>query len=244
MKLDFIIDKNYLIQHTLKYVETNRFSSEENREDILNFAGHVFQRSPYYYDILVGVFSPQNIMERSLDDFLQKLAGGLPNFLGEIKESKKFEEILSQTEKYAKTVESQWNENFRISERVIKELTGFDLNKEFDVYITHPSQKNGTNWGDNIISWGTTEKYKNYSTIYLWHEVLHSYFGDSEKEHATVELIADEELRKRLNNSNYPPFEGHKDLSDLKEKMLPYWREYVDSKNENINLFQNAVKYL
>ena len=85
------------------------------------------------------------------------------------------------------------------------------------------------------------KKWKNYSTIYLWHEILHSYFGDSDIEHAIIELIVDEELRSRLNNAKYPPFEGHKNLSELKKKILPHWRKYLKSEAKDIKKFQKEI---
>jgi len=84
---------------------------------------------------------------------------------------------------------------------------------------------------------GHHEDWPNYATVYLWHEILHSYIGYSEKEHAVIELITDEELRIRLNGSKYPPFAGHKYLAKIKQKILPRWKKYLKSKKRNIREF-------
>ena len=119
----------------------------------------------------------------------------------------------------------------------MKKLTGLKLNKKFTVYITHPSLRNGRYRGNNTIEWGHHENWRNYATIYLWHEILHSYIGYGDKEHAVIELITDEELRIRLNGGKYPPFVGHNYLGNMKKKMLPKWREYLKSDQHNIRDF-------
>ena len=93
-----------------------------------------------------------------------------------------------------------------------------------------------------MIAWGHNEDWPNYATVYLWHEILHSYLGYSEKEHALIELIADEELRIQLNGGKYPPFVvGHKNLEKMKKKLLPQWRKYLKLKNRNIREFLRKV---
>jgi hypothetical protein len=238
MKLNFIIDKNYLIKHTLYCVENNRFSSDKNKKDILSFSNYVFKKSPKYYDFLVGVISPNDISEKNLKLFIKEIDNDLPKFLYKIKQSKEFKKIFNQTEKYLQLSKKQWERNLKKTGQIIEDLTKLKLDKNFTVYITHPSQRNGSNWGNNIVSWGVDEKWKNYATVYLWHEILHSYFDKSDVSHAIIELIADEELRKRLNNSNYPPFEGHKNLNELKNNILPYWKKYLKLEIKDITKFQ------
>ena len=49
------------------------------------------------------------------------------------------------------------------------------------------------------ILWGHKEEYENYTTIYLWHEILHTYFDKTDISHAIIQLITDCELQNRLN---------------------------------------------
>lgn len=242
MKLKFKIDKNYLIKHTLLYAERGIFSSDKYKEDILKFSNYVLKEYPKYYDFLVGLISPEDIEEENIDLFTKELNKELHSTLNKIKRSKEFEKIYDQTEKYLLTLKKQWEKNLDRTEKHIKDITGFNLNKKFTVYITHSNQRNGSYWGNNKISWGVKEKWENYTTIYLWHEILHSYFSDSDMDHAIIELITDEELRSCLNNVKYPPFEGHKNLAELKKKILPYWKKYLRSDIRDINKLQKELK--
>jgi len=110
------------------------------------------------------------------------------------------------------------------------------------VYITHPSLKNGQYLGENKITLGHNEDWPNYFTIYLWHEILHSYLGKTDLEHALIQFITDEELRIKLNGGEYPPFVGHKNLFPLMERILPFWRKYLKNKSKNIIEFKNNLK--
>ncbi|KKU99309.1 MAG: hypothetical protein UY32_C0002G0045 [Candidatus Jorgensenbacteria bacterium GW2011_GWC1_48_8] len=120
---------------------------------------------------------------------------------------------------------------------------GLKLNKKIAVYITHPGLKNGRYVGNNTIEWGHNEDWPNYATIYLWHEILHSYIGYSEKGHAVIELITDEELRTQLNSGKYPPFVGHKYLKSIKNRLLPQWRKYLNSEERNIRKFIKEIPH-
>jgi len=71
-------------------------------------------------------------------------------------------------------------------------------NRKIDVLVTHPKLKNGVNFARfGVIGWGHSEDWKNYTSVYIWHEILHSYFDKSDLNHTLIELIADNELRYR-----------------------------------------------
>lgn len=242
MKLNFKLDKNYLIKHTIYCAEKNLYSSNKNKKDIFAFSHYIINKYPEYYDFMIGIISPENISEKNIKNFTKKINEEFPNVLNKIKKSKEFKKIYNQTEKYLLKVEKEWSKNSIKTSKFIWGLTKLNLDKEFDVYVTHPSQRNGSYWGNNTISWGTTDKWKNYSTVYLWHEILHSYFDKSLIGHSLIELITDEGLRKQLNSSEYPPFEGHKNLEEIKKKILPHWKKYLKSNNGNILAFQKELK--
>ena len=128
------------------------------------------------------------------------------------------------------TCSRQWKNNLNKTSKIINDITGLKLSKKFNVYLTHPSLKNGKYIAKNSIAWGHHENYKNYTTIYLWHEILHSYFDLNDLNHAIIQLVTDNELRLKLNGTKYPPFEGHKDLQNLMSKIVPYWRKYLTTK--------------
>lgn len=89
--------------------------------------------------------------------------------------------------------------------------------------------------GNNRIAWTFQDYYPNYNCVYLWHEILHSFFDLDEKTHALIELITNEELRISLNGGEYPPFIGHDYLNDTKLKNLETWKTFLKSKNKKIN---------
>ena len=118
--------------------------------------------------------------------------------------------------------------------RHVSEITGLNLNKEIKVYVTHPSLRNGRYWGNNKLSWGHAEDWPNYTVVYLWHEILHSYLGYGDLDHAVIELIADNELRSFLSGKVYPPLLGHENLSKIKNRLLPEWRKCLASDDRDV----------
>jgi|GEM_PF-5467912 hypothetical protein len=158
---------------------------------------------------------------------------------------------LSQTEAYLKLVETNWRKNFEKSYKIINELTGLDFkNDKFTVFVTNPNSNVGHYLGNNKIIWGHKEKWENYSTVYIWHEILHSKIRYNNEEdhqigHSIIELVTDYELRKRLNGGKYEPFEKSRPmLLDAKRKILPYWKEYLKSDDKNIIKFYKYCKTL
>lgn len=231
--LNFKIDDDYLIAHTLSNIDSDRFSSTKHRKSIVVFQDYAWRECKPCYNLLVGRFSAKEFSEGEL----YKTAKRLPGFLVKLKRSEKYKKIRRQTEDYLQFCKNQWKKNYIVTSKSIRELTGLRLNKKFAVYITHPSLRNGGYKGNNVIEWGHNEDWPNYATVYLWHEILHSYIGWSDKEHAVIELITDEELRTRLNGGKYPPFVGHKNLESTKKKLLPKWKKYLKSDQQNIRDF-------
>lgn len=246
MKLDFKINEDYLIFHTLSNMDNERFSSDKDRKDVVAFQDYAWEVDNDLYNVTVGrlhklrFIDSIGIIKKKTQDILNK-NDELDVYFDDLKNSKEFKIIKNQTQEYLDICEKQWSDNLERSSEIINELTGFDLNKSFDVFITHPSQKNGKYLGDNRIAWGRTEEYNNYTTIYLWHEILHLYFGKSDLEHAIIELITDNELRSRLNGEEYPPFEGHDFLNNLRKEILPDWRKYLKQDRKNIKTFVDSL---
>jgi hypothetical protein len=114
------------------------------------------------------------------------------------------------------------------------------LDQIFNVYIAHPGLKAGKNFGGNNIVWSHQNYWPNYNTVYIWHELLHSYFEKDDKSHALIELITDEEMRIKLNGGKYPPFVEHSFLNEVKLKNLNLWNEYK-TKIYDINLLLSKM---
>lgn len=239
MKLNFVIDKNYLIANTLFWAEGSVFSSQKYRKDIENFKNYAKKKNEKYYDLLVGrlEFFPDNLTTKNIKSFSEEISRKLPLYLGELSRSKEFNKVFSQTKKYLVICKKQWGINYKKTKEMIEELTGFSLNKNFTVFITHPSQKNGRYLDNNQITWGNYEKWPNYTTVYIWHEVIHSYFLNSDLVEGIIELIADNEIRCRLNGCKYPPLIGSKKYISLRNRLLPYWKKYLKSEKKYIKKF-------
>lgn len=238
MNLNFDIHENYLIVHTISSMDKSQFSSQKDKKDIISLQNFAWRKSQACYNLLVGRLTPVDLEEKRI----QVIAEDVPRFFQDIKKNQKYKKILIETQKYLRLCQQQWKKNQKRSTQIIQDLTGLNLDKTFTVYLTHPSLKNGLYLSDNKIVWGHNEDWPNYSTVYLWHEILHSYFGTSALEHALIQLITDEELRVRLNGGKYPPFVGHENLYQLMKKILPYWREYLKTENRNILKFHEKIK--
>jgi hypothetical protein len=245
LNLIFKIDKDYLIYHTLKSIGQKSFSSEKYKKDIIAFQNYAWEKDKFLYDLLIGRFvvKPKDFQEKKYLKLLQRLKD-IESYLDFLKKSKYFKKIYEQTKNYLNFCKKEWQRNYLKTIEIMTELTGIDFkkeNKKFIVYITHPSLKNGFNGRDGTIAWGHNEDWPNYSVVYLWHEILHSYFELSDLDHALIELLTDNELRVRLNGGKYPPFVGHENLEKLKYKILPYWKKYLKSKNKNIFEFKKLL---
>jgi len=245
MKLNFTINEDYLIAHTLSSTASDRFSSKKHKENIVSFQNFAWKKSKKCYNFLAGRIYPEDFLYlKSIKSTVREL----PNFLLALKKNKYYKKILIQTKDYLDFCERQWNDNYQYTGKIIKELTEFNLNKQFIIYITHPSLKNGCCIENDKIVWGHNEDWPNYSTVYLWHEILHSYFrfanikfSNKNIEHSIIQLIADNELRIRLNGGKYPPFKGHSKLFPLMKKILPFWKKYLKSEKKDILKFRNML---
>ncbi len=237
MKLKFRIDDNYLIAHTLSNVHAGRISSKVDGNELKGFQARAWKQSKACYNILVGWASPDDLATRST----AALSNEFPKYFSAIKRSKEYTVVRRRTAEYLSACERQWRSNTRNAEAIVREITGLNLAKSFTVYITHPSLKNGIYLGDRKIAWGHHEDWPNYTTVYLWHEILHSYFDAKELDHAIIQLIADEELRVRLNGGTYPPFVGHERLHSLMRNILPRWRKYMESEKRDIQSFKDRL---
>ncbi|MBN1263374.1 MAG: hypothetical protein JW991_03370 [Candidatus Pacebacteria bacterium] len=238
IKLNFTIDQNYFISHLLAGMAKNRFSSFSHKKDIVSFQNYAWKKSATNYNLLISRFSPETWLKMEI----ARLSSELNKYLETLKKSNYYQTLLVQTRNYQKDCQRQWEENYFQTQAIMKNLTGIRFNKQFTVFITHPGLKNGCYLGNNQIAWGHNEDWPNYTTVYLWHEILHSYFSDSQLNHAIISLLTDEELRARLNRSKYPPFAIHRNLNPLIKKLLPEWKKYLKSEKKNINLFMKEAK--
>ncbi len=114
--------------------------------------------------------------------------------------------------------------------------------KQISVYVTHPKLNNGICLSPNIICWGHEEEWKNYSIVYLCHEILHTMFWEDNSEitHSVIELATDNELRIRLQKKG-KYFETKTNRKILK-KIYPKWINYLKNNNQNLKEFIQELK--
>lgn len=221
MELDFRIHEDYLIAHTLASRAPRTPTSEEYEKAIVGVQNAAWHISPQAYNLLAGQWYPDDL-ERAA-----QIAATLPAFFRTLKQHEQFTVLRDQTQQYLTSCKEQWERNEQHTTEVVYHLTRFDLDRSFIVFITHPGLRNGCHVGDQQIAWGHSEDWPNYTTVYLWHEILHARFARNDTDHALIQFIADNELRVQLNGGTYPPFMGHKYLFPVMERLLPQWRQYL-----------------
>lgn len=233
MTTNFKINDNYLIVHAL--------GSYANREDancLVELQDLAWKKSKRLYNFITGKGDPTTYDEETLENIDEKLK----EYFLYIKNSEEYKTVHNETSQYLEECKTEWDSNFEKTKQIIEELTGLKLEEDFTVYITHPAQSNGTYCGNNIIAWGHKKEWSNYDTIYLWHEILHAYFDNTELAHALIQFITDNELRVRLNGGNYPPFVGHDYLAPIMQKMAPEWEQYLKQDQKDIMKFQSFLR--
>lgn len=233
--LDFAIDENYLLAHTLCSIRKNTGGSSDNLEHIRALYDHSSKRS----EMVTRYICDHPLMFLRNDLPVEELALDIADHLLYLRSSGEFSAIHQETHAYLCRLREEWLNNLELSCQIITEITGIDfVGSDYRVFVTHPALPQGAYVGGNVILWGGPELWQNYSTVYLWHEIHHSILGVSDVSHAIIELITDNELRVRLNSGDYPPLMGHPQLNHLKQKILPYWTQYLELPRRNVFEFE------
>lgn len=248
MKLTFKINKYHILGHALRSLTPlfPEWSDLQDRLYQISDRGYYIFRRPELALIEIND-------ESDLHNFFSALGGDCEKIIKAALKSKGYSRLLKETKDYFGFVKNQWRENNINVVKTLEEMLGFDLpDEEITVYITHPKLYNGISLPEKkVICWGHSEDWKNYSTIYLAHELLHIILGKKigldETAHSIVELIADNELRIRLNKggtyfqeSDYEV--GHNFLKKTIKSIMPYWKKYLKNKEKNIISFYNQIK--
>lgn len=242
MKLKFNINPDYIFLHAL-----NMAQRQEPFSGWAQFTNKIWEESPEVFYFLAG--SPEYILyskKRNFSFLLKKAE----KVMREIKKSKEHKRLIQETKEYTLFTQKQWQKNKEKVLSFFESVVGMKLPKKIiNVFLTHPKLNNGMTLDDNMIVLGHKEDWKNYTTVYLCHELMHIFTNhdSSETTHAVIELITDNELRIHLNGkgvyfkeSNNPV--GHKSLQKLEKKILPSWKIYLKKKDKNIFKFLEEIK--
>ena len=144
---------------------------------------------------------------------------------------------------YKKRLEYEWKTKRKDIEKHIKDIMKIKLNVRCICYVVHEKLNVAYNLKNNIIIFGFENYCKNFCMIYLVHKVLHYVFPM--KYHAIIQLIADNELRLRMNEKEeYFYINKNKlDNEPLCYELYDKWINYLEDKEMNINTFiENNIK--
>lgn len=225
MNFEFKINKNLLVASLL-------LGASKKESELTKLQNLMWDKHRDAYELLNN-YERRLMFVGNYKKKLKSIAEKMEALVNDIKKSGEFKRIYQETLKYRDWLETEWkNKNVEV-EKHLKDILKTKLPKKgFEVLVIHQTLKGGLYLGDNKILWGHNEDWDNYSIVYLVHEALHAHFEKSDITHALIELIADNELRIRLNrggeyftcNDNYV---GHEYLKKLEEKMLPEWEAYL-----------------
>jgi len=208
------------------------------------FTNKIWEESPNVFYFLAS--APEYTLYLPSHKSRVRLAEQADNALKTIRKSLEYKRLIRETKDYLAFVDQQWENNKKKAFFIIKGFFGSELPVGIiAVYLTHPKLKNGLALNENTIVWGHPEDFKNYTTVYLCHELMHilTKFDNSDITHAAIELMVDNELRIKLNRKGkYFEYPGHARLQQLKRKLLPDWKRYLKKKDESIFSFVNQMK--
>lgn len=236
MRLEFKIDDKYVVVHALR-------SYKKPFREFGRLKDRLWMRDKSIFYFLSC--SPELFLVKKPKD-IANTARKSEKILKELMNTKEVKRLLKETKEYLKFVKMQWKKNEKFVVKTIQELSGLNVPKtKVIVYITHPKLNNGIYIEKNIICWGHPEEWKNYTTVYLAHEILHMMTEekiDSPIMHSLIELLADNELRIRLNKKGkYLEIEGHD--NKLNKRILPIWKDYLKNrKQRNILELEESIK--
>lgn len=176
----------------------------------------------------------------SSDEFKKKYEG----FFSKLKKSSEYTVLKEQVIKYMSESIKEWDLNLPLTTSFMKYYSGFAFDHEANVYITHPYWGNGRmhNAQKKIISFGATPDFKNYFTVYIWHEILHFHMPITHESHVVNQLLTDNDLRVYLGGGDLLPLKGHDNLIPAMTRSLPAWQEYKKNPT-NLNEFALTVSY-
>lgn len=232
--VQFMINENYLVTHSLSKGAYGKYA-----DDIVSLQNLAWDMDQTNYR------TARSFGKHNIDIFDEaKIPVALLLFIKKVKATPEFKKVLIQTQDYLNESLKEWNENLSRSTTFMTSISGLDFIKglPFTVYITHPASGNGTTWNkeQRLISFGSWATFPYYFTVYIWHEILHTYMERDDLAHSIIQLATDNALRELFNHVSYPPFEGHTYLFPTMTELLPSWYEYLKAPDSLLFFYERA----
>lgn len=243
IKVEFVFNDYFLVSYIISNYTEDRFLNyclKDYKKDLVAFQNIAWSESEKYSIAIDGRFGLAGLIPSLKNNKYQTLGFKLDKYIEKLIKTEVYKILKNQTLIGLQQCEKEWSNNFWDTNKYIKDL-GIKIEGDFKIWITHPGLRAGRNIGDNNIIWSYQTYWANYNTIYIWHEILHSFFNHNNTEHALIELITDNQMKMMLNGVPYPPFEGHDSLKCIKEKIVDDWKEYLNSNNKDLNDFVNKL---
>jgi hypothetical protein len=239
MNLKFEINKKYLFYDALlQNIDIDGWVDLQNELWEKYNTGYRLLQGRFYEAFIQD--NPENYMTDAVEESKILVNEGM--------KSVAFQNLLKDTNEYKTWLEKEWNKNKEKIIATLKDILRIEIpSHAVKVLVVSNKMKNGYHLDKGVFAWGHSEDWPNYSMVYLCHEFLHDIIESSDLTHAIIELIADNEMRIRLNgygeylyiNGKYI---GHKNLLEMEKEMLPDWKNYLANKSNSIYDFIDDQK--
>ena len=240
VELNFVVDETVLITTLVFAPNSARFHPA-----IVEFQKHMFDACKEECLLIAPLVEQKYFLpEWAALDYKDKepYKKCFDKLVCEAKKTAQYPILLTQTKQRLAECRDQWRRNYETTFALMKGITGIPFRHSFSIYIIHPGIPSGCNMTERRICWGGEEKKKNWTTVYLWHEILHSYLIDpTYLGHALIEIATDNELRHLINGRNDPEWGGHEECSEIKKLIASDWKAYIASPKKNIVEFYQEL---
>ena len=235
--LSFKVEPKYVVCYALANCDPKRWLIPgQSWADLKDFQNKAWEKDQDAYQFLRSDIPRLLLGHTSIAEAAKKA----DQLLQDMIDDPLFKTINEQTLKALDRTKEEWEADFAKSSAIMDELTGLKLEGEFDVQFNHPSQKSGT--GGNPICWTYRQDFPHYNTVYLWHEIMHSFIDNSEVGHSVIQFLTDNELRIRFNGGTYPPFEAHHYSVPFMDFLIDDWRKYLAESPKDIMQFLKSAE--
>lgn len=253
MKFKIILNKHYLLIHALRQSDLP-FPEWEKLQNKL------WEKYPRAFNLLTFHSESAFIGSNPMDTFTSICNKEVELMITLAFKSKEFKRLYMETKKYLQLFKKQWQENGKAALTLLEDLSGLKLpNKQIEVVVTYPKLYRSFALPQyDFVSLGYADDWPNSSVVYLCHEIMHLVTTNTRIMHALIKLMADNEIRIRLNKKGeyFIPQNFSKkkersytyfaEIGKWEKKIMPFWKEYLKRKERGniIDLEKEIIRKL